>query len=64
VINRSFQKLVELSQIILAQAIEIPFYASVFGELLFAWNVLFVGRAARTLCGSHRDTLALPDSQG
>lgn len=46
---------------------ELFFYARVFGALFCAWNVLFAGHAARTLdafCESHRDTLALPDSQG
>jgi len=38
--------------------------ALVVGALLWTWDVFFSGRAARTLCGSHRDTLALPRSQG
>ncbi len=56
----SIQHMIEFLQIILGQMIEFCFYALVFGALFGAWNVFFSGRAGRTLCGSHRDTLALP----
>jgi hypothetical protein len=56
--------MIEFLKISPSQMIKSLFYLRVFCELLFAWNVFFVSRAARTLCGSHRDTLALPNSQG
>jgi len=55
---------IKLSYISVGQMAKFFFDCAIFGALLCAWNVFFAGRLARTLCGSHRDTLALPDSQG
>ena len=59
--NRCVQRRIEFLQVEMAQLLAQLLVAC---ALLFAWYVFFSGRAARALCGSHRDTLALPRSQG
>jgi hypothetical protein len=63
-IDRLSQQSVKILKIGFGQMIKRLFYAGIFGALLFAWNVFFAGRSRCALCGSHRDTLALPNPKG